>query len=171
MKPPPHEEDAVTQTTRASRKKPSRPTPEEYGKFIKGLELRDVLLIESCGKRKFLPTPGATLGYSVKSLKPIWQVYADGFTITATYDIQLTQERDEREQETGQTAQQETFGSFRIGFEMVYASNTPLTEAYFEIFKQVNLPVNVWPYVRQHIHQQSVLMGLPALVLPVHRTP
>ena len=105
----------------------------------------------------------------VKTLKTKCKTYADGFTVTATYELQVTQQTlmggDESQ------AVPTTFGSFRIAFELVYTSQIPLNDALFEIFKTYNLPLNVWPYVRQHVHQQSVLMGLPALVLPVYRTP
>lgn len=126
--------------------------------------MRDVLLLESSAKRLSFPADGATLGIHVKTLKPRCKAYPDGFTVAATYEIQVTQ------QEQAEGAEPQAFGTFRVGFEVVYASELPLTDPYFEIFRRLNLPLNVWPYVRQHVHQQSILMGLPALVLPVHRS-
>lgn len=152
-----------TRRTTRDRTSKAHPTPEEYRDFIGGLDLRDVLLVEGSAKRLAFPAAGATLGVNVKILKPRCQAYGDGFTVTAAYEIQVTQQPDGEESA-------DVFGTFRVVFDVVYASDTTLTDGYFEIFRHVNLPLNVWPYVRQYVHQQSVLMGLPALVLPVHRT-
>lgn len=143
-----------------------KPTPAEYGDFVRGLDLRDVLLVESSAKRFFLPLAGAVLNYEVKALKPTCEQYVNGFTIRATYTIDLIQQSESE----GTESVREKFGMFRVSFDLIYASEQLLTDGHFEVFKQVNLPVNVWPYVRQHVHQQSILMGIPALILPVHRT-
>lgn len=163
-------EKSVSQKVPAKKQpRPKEPAPQEYRKFIDGLDMRDMLLLEGSAKRLAFPAPGATLGINVKALKPRCKRYPDGFTVTAIYEIQVTQQVNPEQADGAEQA--EVFGTFRVGFEAVYASELPLTDAYFEVFKRLNLPLNVWPYVRQYVHQQSVLMGLPALVLPVHRTP
>jgi len=145
-----------------------QPSQEEYNAFIHGLDLQNVLIVETQARRIVFPAQDAELGVEVKTLKARCASYTDGFTVTATYEIQVTQQSGTGENE-GQ-ASPSVFGSFRVAFELIYTSRVALNPALFEVFKVYNLPLNVWPYVRQHVHQQSVLMGLPALVLPVYRT-
>jgi hypothetical protein len=140
---------------------------EDYGSFISGLELQNVLLVEMRAKRIDFPQTDAELGVEVKSFKPKCRRYKDGFTVTATFEIYVTQSLVNEGIDVGEAS---VFGSFRVAFELAYTSVIPLDDAIFEIFKQNNLLLNIWPYVRQSVHQQSVLMGLPALVLPVHRS-
>lgn len=153
----------------AAKKNRSAPlSQEEYSAFIHGLDLQDVLILETQAKRIEFPDRSAELGVEVKTLKTQCKSYADGFTVTATYELRVTQQIPINED--GNQPVPTAFGSFRVAFELVYTSQVPLNDTLFEVFKQYNLPLNVWPYVRQHVHQQSVLMGLPPLVLPVHRT-
>jgi hypothetical protein len=153
----------------ARQKKAPQISQDDYGAFIQGLELQNVLILETQAKRIAFPEQDAELGVEVKVLRTKCKSYADGFSVTATYELQVTQQpaTDEEKEAIAPTA----FGTFRVAFELVYTSQVSLSDALFEVFKTYNLPLNVWPYVRQHVHQQSVLMGLPALVLPVYRTP
>ena len=153
----------------ANKSRPALLNQEEYSTFIRGLELQDVLVLETQAKRIEFPDRNAELGVEVKTLKTKCKRCADGFTVTATYELRVTQQTLTGE-DRGAVAPT-AFGSFRVAFELVYTSQVPLSYTLFEVFKAYNLPLNVWPYVRQHVHQQSVLMGLPALVLPVYRTP
>lgn len=153
---------SATTDQRPARKPAKQVSPEEYGRFIQGVELRDVLLAEGNAKRLAFPDPSALLGVDIKAIKPRLQPYADGFTVLAAFEIGLTQQSGEDKPEL--------FAKFRVAFDVVYASAESISEELFNIFRQVNLSLNIWPYVRQYVHQQSVLMGIPPLVLPVYRT-
>ena len=51
-----------------------------------------------------------------------------------------------------------------------YSSNQEISEEIFEIFREVNVPVNTWPYFREFVHNCLVKMGYPRLVLPAWHT-
>jgi hypothetical protein len=151
----------------AAKRETEQLSPKEYGTFIQGLELLNVLLSETHAKRISFPESDSKLGVEFGDAKAKRKLYKDGFTVTASYEIRVTQQVIASGDEAAAPI---TFGLFKVTFELMYTSQISLTEPLFEIFKHYNLPLNVWPYVRQHVHQQSVLMGLPALVLPVYRT-
>ncbi|WP_028575039.1 protein-export chaperone SecB [Desulfonatronovibrio hydrogenovorans] len=43
-------------------------------------------------------------------------------------------------------------------------------EDFFEIYKEINLPVNIWPYFREFIANTSYRMGMPPMTLPFYKT-
>ena len=43
------------------------------------------------------------------------------------------------------------------------------TKAFFQVFSQLNLPVNVWPYVRTYTQFLTANMGLPSVTLPYRK--
>lgn len=63
-----------------------------------------------------------------------------------------------------------------VTFCVVYSSDIPMSEEFFDIFVETNLPLNTWPYFREFTHNSFARMGLsnvvaPAYkVLPAHRT-
>ncbi len=51
-----------------------------------------------------------------------------------------------------------------------YSSNQEISEEIFGVFREVNVPVNTWPYFREFVHNCLVRMGYPRLVLPAWHT-
>jgi len=52
-------------------------------------------------------------------------------------------------------------------FDLTYTSKTPLTDELFQVFSEINLPVNVWPYLRELTGSMTSRMDLPPFVLPL----
>ncbi|MBP7461006.1 MAG: hypothetical protein KBA26_06925 [Candidatus Delongbacteria bacterium] len=52
-------------------------------------------------------------------------------------------------------------------YQLYYLSEKKMTREIFDIFSQSSLPLNIWPYFREFVHDCSSKMGIPALVLPL----
>ena len=52
---------------------------------------------------------------------------------------------------------------YRVG-ESVYS------ESVLDAFAKTQIPLNVWPYVRESVHSDTLKMGLKPLVLPLYKT-
>ncbi len=52
-----------------------------------------------------------------------------------------------------------------------YSSEKKITDDIFGLFKEVNLPVNTWPYFREYVHSCMGRLNLPPLVLPALKRP
>lgn len=52
----------------------------------------------------------------------------------------------------------------------ILAPDGNFDDDFFEIFKEVNLPLNVWPYLREFVQSMTYRMNLPPLTLPFYRS-
>ncbi|WP_157205831.1 hypothetical protein [Calidithermus timidus] len=64
-------------------------------------------------------------------------------------------------------------GSIEVSFGFWYLSKLqPEAEGfagYFEVFKEINLPINMWPFAREFIHNTMARMDWPPFTLPLRK--
>lgn len=129
-------------------------TPEEYGAFIAQLNISGVYLSSSTLKRMRMPNLEGDLTFEEKFGRNKFEATEAGFCALYPYTISLVESGEET-----------PFGEIRCVFAAEYTSEMPLTKELFEVFRDLNLPLNVWPYVREYVHSATHRMGLPTLVL------
>lgn len=137
------------------------PTPEEYGEFIKGIEIENISLVDCSAKRIKIPEPESILKYSVIPLDSTYDSKSSGFSVIAGYEIQLMCKSPE--------SQEEVFANISVSLECSYISEISINQALFQVFKDVNVPLNIWPYAREIVHSLSNRMGLATLILPAFK--
>jgi len=54
-----------------------------------------------------------------------------------------------------------------VAYLIIYSSKIKMSEEYFEKFSKSSLIVESWPYFRNLVHELTMRMGLPSLVLDV----
>ncbi len=61
--------------------------------------------------------------------------------------------------------------SMKLAFRLRYriADSEFVNPGVLRLFKERNVPVNAWPYMREIVSNTTVRMGFPALVIPVRR--
>jgi hypothetical protein len=141
-------------TPRARR--PAVPTPEEYSAFVGQIDLLDVWLIESRVENRHGPHAPRQADIAISSPDPTWEKAADGFTVAFSYEVSFTEE------DTVHATLEATFG-------LHFSSETPLTKNIFAIFKDVNLPVNTWPFLREFISHSMGRMGWQPFTIPAYK--
>lgn len=52
-------------------------------------------------------------------------------------------------------------GEVRLAATAFYTSDEPMTNEIFDVFGELNLPLNVYPYVREFVHSATTRMGFP----------
>lgn len=52
-------------------------------------------------------------------------------------------------------------------FSVRFSSEEPLSNEFLDIFSDVNIPVNTWPYFREFIQSMAQRMCLPPIMLPL----
>lgn len=58
-----------------------------------------------------------------------------------------------------------------IVFLIRITSEETFTEDFFEIYKQVSLHLNTWPYLREYVNQMTSRMSVPPITLPLFKAP
>ena len=108
--------------------------------------------------------PSAALGYALEQKSASFENVEGGFLAQACYIVKVSQQFE------GDTSP-ESIARTELTMEGVYQSSVPMTDSIFEVFQNTNLPLNLWPYLREMVHTVSMRMGLPSLVLPVYQIP
>jgi hypothetical protein len=148
--------------------------PEEYNSFIQGLRLENIYLVAA--NTRVLRFPETTsLHFSIEETSEGPSV-ADSpnsrnqeqelisFQAATKYVITLFEEAPPRpgvEEE-----KPEPFAVLEVVWAAVYGCERLPTEDEFGVFVQQNLPLNLWPYLRQFVHTTLAQMSLPVLLLP-----
>jgi hypothetical protein len=135
------------------------PSPEDYQGFLQGLELRHVRLI-SLKVESFEEEPRPLeSAVSIEGDTEFVQLET-GFEAQTRYCVSFTER-----------ASGEKLGSIEAIYGFRYESKTrPNDEgaaAYFEIFKDVNIPVNSWPFMRELTYNMMARMSWTPFALPL----
>ena len=135
--------------------------PKAYGKFIQGLEIQQVLLVRSSIERFGFPSADATLSFELAGAAAELTRFDDnsGFVARLPYTTDLVSHGSSESDPV-------RFATISVTFEAIYSTEIPITDVIFETFKDYNLRLNLWSYVREFIQSTTLRMGFPGLVLP-----
>lgn len=135
-------------------------SPEEYKKILRGLDLISISLKES---KAFINTdinPPIELSIQIKD-EASYKIKDDGFVfIFQKYKI------DARKPES-----KTRFIQIEVVFLVKVHSEDKFTDDFFDIYKNVSLHLNTWPYLREFVNQTTSRMNIPPLTLPFYKTP
>ncbi|HED37058.1 MAG TPA: hypothetical protein ENI76_02255 [Ignavibacteria bacterium] len=56
-----------------------------------------------------------------------------------------------------------------VTFVVTLKSKFEFTEDFFEIYKEISLHLNTWPYLREFVNQATARMNVPSLTLPLYK--
>lgn len=131
--------------------------PSEYRDFIEQVEIVDLRLvsarIENTG---FVECPPeAEIGIKIKAR---YENGEEEFTVFHRYNVRVKDAETQREA-----------AKLSAEFAVTYSSKLMLTDEIFDIFKELNLPVNTWPYFREFVHNNFGRMNWPPLIAPTFK--
>lgn len=142
-----------------ARQRRTRVDPKIYREFIGQIELQHIVLSRASVKRHRSPSPDVSWRYENKATKREYASAEDGFQATLHYLVRLLDDDHD-----------DAFGEIRVAFTAAYSSERPMTEEIFDVFGELNLPLNVYPYVREFVQSATSRMGFPGLVLPTMKS-
>jgi len=133
-----------------------RPTPAEYGEFIRQIELIDIWLVEARVVNNRGTRAPRRASLAIARTEATWSGTDDGFDIRFPYAVRFTEG-------------DEVHAEIEITFGLHFTSAEPMTDEVFVIFKDVNLPVNVWPFLREFVSTTLGRMGWQPYTLPAYK--
>lgn len=138
-------------------KRPQVPR-SEYKKFIKGLSLKELkmVFVSATVEEKF--TPPANL--KIQDASSYEMLNKDKIKVVHKYHIEGTKRGDDK-------------AGFKVEvhYILLYSSKIPMTKEIFQIFAKSSLRLHTWPYFRQFVHQLTLNMHLPPIVLDTIKIP
>ncbi|MCK4257108.1 hypothetical protein KAX35_09480 [candidate division WOR-3 bacterium] len=127
---------------------------KKYSEFIRTLRLKNIRLISSSTQIE----EEFSLPASVKIKEESdYKVSEKGnFTILLKY---LLSAKSKNTKKVGLR--------IKVYYSLDYSSDITITDEIFNKFKDRNLTLHTWPYFRQYVHETTIRMGLPPLILNV----
>ena len=137
--------------------------PGEYRSFIKGIELEDIFFNKTsfgllAFKKEFWKEK---ININIKEKTKLLKQNQKRFIIGHNYDLVIS----------NATRKEEKFLKISANLVVEYSSEQKITKEIFELFQEINLPVNTWPYFREYVHSCMGRLNLPPLVLPALKRP
>ena len=127
------------------------PDPEAYARFIQGLEIRSIELVEVHAKLERPRKGKLSFKIDLEAFGP--EQREGGFLAGLALGLDFQDEEG-------------SFGFLRLRLRASYDSARFPEEKIFRVFQERNLPINLWPYLRLYVDLLAGQMGLPRLVLP-----
>jgi preprotein translocase subunit SecB len=129
--------------------------PAEYRKLLKQVELKSIVL-DSCSVKTNRDKIAGNMKLDIRNkVDHLLEDENTSAIITIEYDV---------------TATKTTKKDFALKMSCVYRvmlkSESPITEGFMEIFLNVNIHMNTWPYFREFVQSMLNRIGYPPLTLP-----
>lgn len=124
----------------------------EYASFIGQIELEAIWLKEARLTNHHGPRPplGARLTVTDDAT---WESLPKGFRAYHRYTV-------------GILSDQAPLAEMEVAFGLDFSSSEPMSDRIFAVFREANLPVNTWPYLREFVGTMAARMGWLAITLP-----
>lgn len=129
-----------------------------YNKILKGIELQDIYYVTG----KFsIAREALSQNSDIKITKNAkFDVLSKNFVrLSHTYKLHVINKESNKR-----------CINIECTFGLDLQSNEEFTEEFFEIFKEINLPINTWPFFREHVFNITSKMNIPPLTLPLFRS-
>jgi len=129
----------------------------EYRDFINQIEIVDLRLVSAQIKNTgFVECPPeAEIGININAK---YENGEEKFTVFHRYNVRVKDAKTQRQA-----------AKLSVEFAVTYSSKLVLTDEIFDIFKELNLPVNTWPYFREFVHNTFGRMNWRPLIAPTFK--
>lgn len=127
-------------------------TPEEYAAFIAGVEL-ECLWLRECQVLNQAGPRSPLAGSVTLELASWWEPLPTGFRAFHRYEARIQ-------------ADETPLATITVTFGLDFRSSQPMTDRLFALFREINLPVNTWPYFREFLASMTGRMNWLPVTLP-----
>jgi len=138
-----------------------RPSPEDYGTFVKGIELTRIRMVRSHVEAPYPISDASSVAIEFdRDTEFRLHETIDSFEALSRFEFTFEEEEID-----------DPVGVISVTYSFLYESDMVdedlNLDPYFEIFAEVSLPVNVWPFVREYVHDATSRIDWPKLDLPL----
>ncbi len=130
-------------------------SPTAYNAFIKQIELRVIWLKSAEVRNSHGPDAPKEATIAV-SKEASYEEIAVGFRAYQQYELRIE-------------AANALAAEIKVVFAADFTSNESMTDGIFTLFKEVNLPVNTWPYFREFVATTMGRWGWGPFTLPAFK--
>jgi|GEM_PF-1598347 len=133
-------------------------TPARYNEILSGIQLLSIDLVNISAERaenwiEIVPTLKVTENHKYKSIDNNIIVTLSEYTVSIIDEVDSSK----------------IACTIKMVLKSKISTQNKFTKSFFQVFSQLNLPVNVWPYVRTYTQFLTANMGLPSVTLPYRK--
>ncbi len=131
--------------------------PNKYAGILRKIELCNISM-ESCSaeiNRKQIDLQKGSIIVDIKD-RVAYQQEKGRLKVTHKYYLTAKTSKDSKEHVI----------KSKVAFLVVFDTKTEIYEDFFNVFKEINLPLNTWPYLREFVQNMTQRMNIPPLTLP-----
>ena len=129
--------------------------PERYREILQGLELRNIILINSSSKM-FREEASASASISLNEKASFSKKGDQNIEIIQSYHLVAKNETSKKK-----------YLDILYETAILYSSKEDFSEEFFDVFKHSSLPLNTWPFFREFVYNITSRMFIPPLTLPL----
>lgn len=134
-------------------------TPEKYSSILTSIELDNISLSNASIKVFELAPNGGNIDLDFKD-KYSFSCSENKVCFVASFKLEGNIKRSENEVHKLFSVS----GEYNIKYNK--ANDIEVTTDFFDVFRDISLPVIIWPYFREYIQNMVVRAGLPPFTLP-----
>jgi len=61
------------------------------------------------------------------------------------------------------------FLKIEAAYELFFSSEEEISDEFFDIYREISLPFNIWPFFRELVNSLTARMGIPPITLPLFK--
>ncbi len=128
-------------------------SPKKYRSILDGLELKNILISELKASVKHeLLSEGLTI--SIKDFAEYEN--RDGeVLVKTTYRLMA------------RNAEKKIALKMEATFIVIFSSKNEISDEFFDVYKNISLPLNIWPFFREFVNATTARMNIPPITLPL----
>lgn len=136
---------------------------QQFLRFIQGVSIQSIE-IENCHATvrdknlRAAPESGLDLAYAHES--HLLESHALGFDASVFYGVRVLPSPDANPDDSW-------MAQLEVEYRVRYASEIAITDEMFANFQEVTLRLNTIPFARQWMHETSLRMGIPPILIPL----
>lgn len=139
------------------RKKKFQMSPAEYRNFLGKVNLKSIVLTFLTVKTDRKKT-NKNMKADIKLQNDFAIVGPHEASVSVTYELAATK-----------TIKKDAAVEITATYEVILSAEEELTKEFLEIYSEINVHLNTWPYFRELVQSMTQRAGLPPLTLPLFR--
>lgn len=127
--------------------------PQEYKRILDGIQLENILIKNINAKIDHeILKEGLKININDKSS---YTETEDGFVVEDKFSLSsLNKDR-------------KIALKIECTYILSFTSSCKITQDFFDVYKEISLPLNVWPFFREIVNSMTSRMNIPPLTLPL----
>ena len=127
--------------------------PQEYKRILDGIQLENVL-VKNINAKIDHEILKEGLKINIKD-NASYSLKDDGFIVEDKFSL-YSRDKDRK-----------IAIKIECTYVLSFTSSCTITEEFFDIYKEISLPLNVWPFFREFVNSITSRMNIPPLTLPL----